>query len=40
MNYTLNNKIYKAAIGSSWTVDEEFRKAGFGLFDRWLNQKK
>ena len=40
MNYTLNKKIYKAAIGSSWTVDEEYRKAGFGLFDRWLNQKK
>ena len=40
MNYTLNEKIYKAAIGSSWAVDGEYRKGGFALFDRWINQKK
>lgn len=40
MNYKLNEKNYKAAIGSSWAVDGEYRKGGFALFDRWINQKK
>ena len=40
MNYKLNEKNYKAAIGSSWAVDGEYRKRGFALFDRWINQKK
>ena len=38
-NYTLNEKIYKAAIVSSWAVDDKYRKDSLGLFYRWLNQK-
>ena len=38
-NYTLNEKIYKAAIVSSWAVDEKYRKDSLKLFYRWLNQK-
>ena len=39
MNYTLNEKIYKAAIVSSWAVDDKYRKDSLNLFYRWLNQK-
>ena len=39
MNYTLNGKIYKAAIVSSWAVDDKYRKDSLNLFNCWLNQK-